>query len=69
MPSAKTPHPHRHRRRATGLALAATIIVGAAPAHAFPTGSLGTGSGDPGGPRGAPPGIPAPRTNAGPNTG
>ncbi|MBC7306707.1 MAG: metallophosphoesterase, partial [Dietzia sp.] len=69
MPSVKTPHPHRHRRRATGLALAATIIVGAAPAHALPTGSLGAGSADPGGSLGAAPGSSAPGTNDGLYTG
>lgn len=73
MPSAKTPHPHRHRRRATGLTLVATIIVSAAPAHALPTGFLGSGSvdqggslgADEGGSLGAAPGSSAPGTNDG----
>jgi len=69
MPSVQTPHPHPHRRRATGLALAATIIVGAAPAHALPTGSLGSGSADPGGSLGAELGSSAPGPDEGLYTG
>lgn len=69
MPSVQRlhPHRHRHRRHATGVAIAAVIVMGAAPAHALPTGSVGSGSADLGGSLGTAPGSSTPGS-AGPGT-
>lgn len=64
MPSPQITRPPRLRPRATGLAIAATMILGAAPAHALPTGSLGAGTADPGGSLGAAAGSSEPGSSA-----